>query len=555
MEEIEKNYITDEIYFTDEGKKNMLVYEPDGRFKYLTSTEYEILMCLFMSPGKKASTDTIGERLWGIDYDYSPDRIKSPISRLRKKMNSLQIGLGDIIETVSRAKKETGGEGTYRLLVSSKSKSQNTDITSATYDELIESGYTSKKIAESLIKNDEKLYGKTAVETGALSDDDIFSPQNAGKAEQWSEFLASWPESFEFIINNNKEIVGNYSFLSLDDEQYNKFLKGEISESDFNPYLTRSLNDCDDNHIMFLLNLSVNEEYSTTKNNILIRRLFWGKVAKYGQSQVLFKKIVVNVFRPAHETYFKSLGFKFLHKHPLGGKIYEIDLIPYPATLYEKFNSSQHYITINDDLIEAYGTRYLQLSEDTPVTDYQLRDISCLVYDTDEYIYPCLLGNKADAATVLTSIIKKNTDSMFRKENLFVAVMGKRVIGLILYHKGPLKFCNNELVKAFKENEILIPDGFERVCSDYLESYNAGDNNTVHIINVCIKKEYRRNGLGREMLRQFFDRHSSETMELYVLEENTIATKLYEELGFKTVLRENGFSRDNRELPCLKMKR
>lgn len=58
------------------------------------------------------------------------------------------------------------------------------------------------------------------------------------------------------------------------------------------------------------------------------------------------------------------------------------------------------------------------------------------------------------------------------------------------------------------------------------------------------------------MLKQFINsyRDSCDCFELMVLADNEAAVKLYQSAGFEMIKELNGFSVDDRELPCLLMR-
>ena len=106
---------------------------------------------------------------------------------------------------------------------------------------------------------------------------------------------------------------------------------------------------------MFLLNLSVNDEYSTPKNNNVLRKMFLEELLSLAENEVLFCKIITNVYKASQEAFFKQWGFHFVKDHPLSGKIYELDLIPYPETLYHHLSKHSYLSDINEQLREFYS--------------------------------------------------------------------------------------------------------------------------------------------------------------------------------------------------------
>ena len=424
-------------------------------------------------------------------------------------------------------------------------------VFAASYYDLSQRGYTAKRIAKRLVSNDKRLFGTTAITSGTIQTTS-FSEANAGTREQWAEYLSSWPDSFEYLINFADEIVGNYSFVSLYDQQYIDFCNGTIAEKDLKPIATRSIYQPDTSHIMLLLNLSVNSEYNTVNNSNMIRAMFWNKVAKLAREGVIFKKIVVNVFRPDHKEYFESLGFREKCDHKQGGTIYEIDMIPYPHKLNEELSKNVVCSNANATLNEVYDLSCEQLQDDSALTNLQRMDLSKLIYKTDRYIYPCLFQDETVAAQILPPLIESK-DSMFRKSNYFVAKLNGRIIGMILWHKGKLNWNNNALINLIRNSGLSIPNGFEKVCTEYFETYNQTDDDVLSVINVCMADQFQNIGLGTLVMKLFCNEHTDEKMELFVLAENKAAIHIYEKCGFKTIRKESGFSPDDFKPDCCKM--
>lgn len=179
-------------------------------------------------------------------------------------------------------------------------------------------------------------------------------------------------------------------------------------------------------------------------------------------------------------------------------------------------------------------------------TDIQLRDIAGLIYDTDSYIYPAMFSSKDEAVSIIPAMFKSN-DDMFNVNNLFSASQDERVVGIILWHRGPMKW-NNALYKSNGGNSPYIYD----LMANYFSEYSMTPENTVSIINVCTSVHGK--GIGGMMLNAFF-KDIYGPYELFVLADNMVALKLYQKNGFVIAEEGQGYSIDKRILPCYKMVR
>ena len=222
------------------------------------------------------------------------------------------------------------------------------EIRVATFQDLLIAGMTPVDIANRLVDNDIKLYRSAFQDRG-------ITEQNEGTAIQWAEYLSSYPMSFQYLVNVKNEIVGNFSFVSITDEMLDNYMNGLIFEESFIPSATRDLFSSGTDHILFLLNLSVNDEYATAKNNLLLRRMFLQQLISFAENDaIFFKKIVTNVYKSSQESFYKQWGFSFVKPNILSGNIYELDMLPYPKTLCERLKTNIKLSDLGERLRKSY---------------------------------------------------------------------------------------------------------------------------------------------------------------------------------------------------------
>lgn len=194
-----------------------------------------------------------------------------------------------------------------------------------------------------------------------------------------------------------------------------------------------------------------------------------------------------------------------------------------------------------------------QLFEDSVLDEKDLLTIARLIYDTDSYIYPAMCS-AAEAEKIIPYLLSAGTDSMFCKQNLFVARLNNNVVGVILWHYGPLVWKQKAFIETCNSQSIQIAPTFEQVAREYLSTYDQPTAD-ISIINVCVEASVRGKGVGTEMLKAFIGRHKSESMELVTLTENTIAIDLYKRSGFEILREEDGFSVENPKPRCYTLSR
>ncbi len=71
--------------------------------------------------------------------------------------------------------------------------------------------------------------------------------------------------------------------------------------------------------------------------------------------------------------------------------------------------------------------------------------------------------------------------------------------------------------------------------------------NQTHILNVAVHSEHRREGIGRELVKELLERGGEGEVLLELRASNGAARALYEGLGFREVGRRGGYYRDGEE--------
>ena len=192
-----------------------------------------------------------------------------------------------------------------------------------------------------------------------------------------------------------------------------------------------------------------------------------------------------------------------------------------------------------------------QLTADSVLDEMDLLVIARLIYDTDPYIYPAMCS-AAEAEKIFPCLLSAGTDSMFRKQNLFVARLDGIIVGVILWHSGPLVWEHKAFIEACNSQNISIAPTFEQVATEYLSTYDQPIAD-ISIINVCVEFSVRSRGVGTAMLCAFMEQHKDKSLELVTLKENAIAIDLYKRSGFEILQEEDGFSTEDPKPRCYKM--
>lgn len=87
-------------------------------------------------------------------------------------------------------------------------------------------------------------------------------------------------------------------------------------------------------HTLYLLNLSCNEGYNKPQYYQMLLDKLWERMLHvYADAGIFFKAFYINVFHPVYEALWKSMGFQFVVDNCASGRIYGLELYPFPTTL------------------------------------------------------------------------------------------------------------------------------------------------------------------------------------------------------------------------------
>lgn len=155
-----------------------------------------------------------------------------------------------------------------------------------------------------------------------------------------------------------------------------------------------------------------------------------------------------------------------------------------------------------------------------------------LIYDSDEYIYPDLFGEKKRDAMKIVRKLLNDPDSTFHWENYYVATYGGRIIGISAVHIKRIEWDSDAIRRTFSDLQMNTPRDFDLVCRAFEKTYGRDQSDNVKIRCVSVENAYQRCGVGTKMLAKIMEDHPNEPMELCVLTSNGAAIKLYKKFKF-----------------------
>lgn len=98
-----------------------------------------------------------------------------------------------------------------------------------------------------------------------------------------------------------------------------------------------------------------------------------------------------------------------------------------------------------------------------------------------------------------------------------------------------------DIFSEYKNNYIYVPNDFTNIYAYILDDNVVGFlifsimYDKCEIIDIFVRREYRRNHIAQKLLSEIEKDYSIENITLEVAENNIVAIRLYEKLGFKIV--------------------
>ena len=381
-----------------------------------------------------------------------------------------------------------------------------------TYHEL--SQYKSAEaIASNLLDNDRALYPK-------------MDAKNAGTVEQWASLMESFPETFCFLVDDQYNVIGNWSVVVLNARLERMLLNGELTAELFTsenlPWFIAKPGE----YALHIMNMSINAGYGSAKNWRKLLGSFWSQIDAWADQDIFFKTIYASCHNKGSVSFFsKTFDFEHIAPSAVSGEYYGQTLHPFPAGI------------ANDELRKKYDERpwleLQQLTERTFLGEKNIQQLSRLIYHTDKYIYQeGLFTSETQALTVLSRLLPAGIDPMFSLKNCFVAKYGGDIIGLLLWVRSPeFNWDNRYLCDLLAKQVERVSPFIDKVTTEYFTKYSKKDAD-ISILNFAVAEEFRGTGIGFKLLDTFSKQHANESIELYALMEDEAKLPIYSTAGF-----------------------
>ena len=168
------------------------------------------------------------------------------------------------------------------------------------------------------------------------------------------------------------------------------------------------------------------------------------------------------------------------------------------------------------------------------LTDKQLNEISCVVYELDKGFYQHFGNSKMDVCFNISRILlESNSDCGFGEGVL----LNNKLIGfyscfdrkeVIMRTSVSLKFLTANIIND-KSKLITLRDKAQ----SFRSSLSPIPLDSFYLNKIGVFNEYRGGGIGRKIMTRFFLNAASKRYSLHVKKDNVSAIEFYRSLGFK----------------------
>lgn len=430
--------------------------------------------------------------------------------------NNSKAQLNNLIDCIKTLLEQKNEEEVQNIVIPTKELDKSR-CRMMRYQDLLKIGYTSKSIAIKLVEND-------YINCNGIQED------NEGTPDQWEMYLRDESDSYRYLINENDEIVGDWSFASINDNAFARAMSGDFLENELDIYNTKKV--CLPGiYNGYLLTCQMLPDYRTYKNNMLLIYSFVEQLVDYAENDIFFKGWVMNVFSSDVESLVMSLGFKYLTNNKSFGKIYYCDFVPLPksqlfknyATLVNKYSEIE-----NEEVVIRKAIKYDSITE-----------IEKCIYNTDAHIYPSICEENEEWKEYIRCCFSEE-NNFFSKDNIVVARLAGRIVGIVCILKTKKEYS----CICAKDLNLQKKDGFIKVKKEYFDLINE-DNKAFdgyNILNVSVLPEYQNKGIGSKLMQYCIDVYGKENIFLDVISDNKKAIKLYERYGFIKINEYDGYA-------------
>jgi hypothetical protein len=191
-------------------------------------------------------------------------------------------------------------------------------LSAAGIEDVLSWGWSGDKLLDVLLSVDyQTLEGLTA--------------DYVGSVEQWAPIVMNNPDTWRLLIDRPQSIVGNWHFVPLFTEDYERARNGLLRERDISadrvPYM--DLPGWYDIHFLAIFLLP---RFRQVHNLLLLRRSMLDHFTMLARQRVFIRRICANAYTPAGEALCRSFEFVPGVKHVDHGRMYERTVYPLPSS-------------------------------------------------------------------------------------------------------------------------------------------------------------------------------------------------------------------------------
>jgi hypothetical protein len=155
------------------------------------------------------------------------------------------------------------------------------------------------------------------------------TPDYVGSPEQWTPILVDHPDTWRLLVDRPGSIVGNWHFVSLYAEDFDKARNGQLTERDITADRVRYL-DMLGWHDIFFLAVFLVPRFRGAHNLIMLRKTILDHFLYLARQGIFIRTVCANAYSISGKGFCRSFHLEGRGQNIVHGTMYERAVYPLP---------------------------------------------------------------------------------------------------------------------------------------------------------------------------------------------------------------------------------
>ncbi len=146
-------------------------------------------------------------------------------------------------------------------------------------------------------------------------------PQGLGDPQVFASLFYQHPDSWRLLVDQDRQVVGCWHFLSLQPEGLARALAGELCAQTITPAITRSLRTMGW-HDIYVLSYILQAEWRYSMSSLRFARSMFEVLRQLAQQKVFVRELVANFATQEGLALARGLRLELVGQHSVRGGVY-----------------------------------------------------------------------------------------------------------------------------------------------------------------------------------------------------------------------------------------